>query len=46
MDGVGQEPEDDGDAARDFKALREEVTALRREVETESLKGSPGCHNH
>jgi len=33
MDGVSQEPEDDGDAARAFEALREEVAALRRGVE-------------
>jgi hypothetical protein len=33
MDGVGQEQEDDGDAARAFEALREEVAALRRGVE-------------
>jgi hypothetical protein len=33
MDGVSQEPEDDGDAAQAFEALRAEVAALRREVE-------------
>jgi hypothetical protein len=33
MDGVNHEADDDGDAARAFEALREEVAALRRGVE-------------
>jgi hypothetical protein len=33
MDGMSPEPEDEGDAARAFEALREEVAALRRGVE-------------
>ena len=33
MAGAGHEPEDDGDAARAFEALREEVAALRRGIE-------------
>ena len=33
MDGMTQEPEDDGDAVRAFEALREEVAALRRGVD-------------
>ncbi len=33
MDDMSHEPEDDGDAARAFEALREEVAALRRGVE-------------
>jgi len=33
MDGMTQEPEDDGDAVRAFEALREEVAALRHGVE-------------
>ena len=33
MDGMTQEPEDDGDAVRAFEALREEVAALRHAVE-------------
>ena len=33
MGGASHEPEDDGDAARAFEALREEVAALRRGIE-------------